>query len=85
MPHPARFAGALLAIGATLLGVGYWIEGKAWLAQRLLERSWIAHLEDGRAHPPWPWAGKFAQAAGQTGRPGLRTDPPGQPLWSNSL
>ena len=56
MPHPARFAGALLAIGATLLGVGYWIEGKAWLAQRLLERSWIAHLEDGRAHPPWPWA-----------------------------
>jgi len=56
MPHAARFAGALLAIGVSLLGSGYWIEGKAWLAQRLLERSWIAHLGDGRAHPPWPWA-----------------------------
>lgn len=46
----------MLTAGAALLLGGCWIEAKAWIAQHLLERSWIAHLEDGRAHPPWPWA-----------------------------
>ena len=56
MSNRTRLAVAMLTTGAALLLGGCWIEAKAWIAQRLLERSWIAHLEDGRAHPPWPWA-----------------------------
>ena len=49
MSNRARLAVAMLTTGAALLLGGCWIEAKAWIAQRLLERSWIAHLEDGRA------------------------------------
>ncbi len=59
---------ALLSLGLGLwqLGGAGWIHAKAWLAQRLLERSWAATLDDGggggtsgtAATPqrPWPWA-----------------------------
>jgi len=54
---PRRTLGLLLIVGACgLLGSGGWIHTKAWLAQCLLERSWLAKL-DGESQPrPWPWA-----------------------------
>ncbi len=44
---------ALLLAGAIPLG---WVQGKAWLAQVLIARSWsAAQAGDARARP-WPWA-----------------------------
>lgn len=54
---------ALLGLAALSLALGLWqlggaaaIHGKAWLAQRLLERAWSATLAGGQAIKPWPWA-----------------------------
>lgn len=46
----------LAAVAAWQAAVAAWIPAKAWLAQRLLERTWMAARRDGRAAPPWPWA-----------------------------
>lgn len=54
---------ALLGLAALSLALGLWqlggaaaIHGKAWLAQRLLERAWTATLAGDGAVKPWPWA-----------------------------
>jgi sortase A len=48
---------AVLLLAALALGLdGLYIPLKAALAQQLLERAWQRSLQDGEAHPPWPWA-----------------------------
>ena len=49
---------ALAAAGAALLAAGFWMPAKAELAQRLLNRAWLATLASGGAEHvrPWPWA-----------------------------
>jgi sortase A len=51
-------AGALLVLGAggALLGRGGYLEAKARLAQRLVDRAFAALLQDGDPHRPWAWA-----------------------------
>ncbi|GAB4394752.1 MAG: hypothetical protein Tsb0032_22800 [Kiloniellaceae bacterium] len=46
----------LLALGLLQLGGAAAIHGKAWLAQRLLDRAWAATLAGERQVRPWPWA-----------------------------
>ena len=46
----------LLALGLWQLGGAALIHGKAWLAQRLLDRAWAATLAGGHEVKPWPWA-----------------------------
>ncbi|RLT99394.1 class GN sortase [Ketobacter sp.] len=47
----------LLMVGAIwLLGESAYLAAKAQLAQVLLDDAWQKHLQDGRAHRPWPWA-----------------------------
>ncbi len=49
-----RYTGlALLLAGAMPLG---WVQGKAWLAQALIARSWAAEQAGDHRQPPWPWA-----------------------------
>ncbi|MEO3428523.1 class GN sortase [Pelagibius sp. CAU 1746] len=45
-----------LALGLWQLGGAALIHGKAWLAQRLLDRAWSATLAGAREVRPWPWA-----------------------------
>ncbi|MEZ5500478.1 MAG: class GN sortase [Steroidobacteraceae bacterium] len=53
----------LLALpGIGLLGNGGWIQAKAWLAQRLIERSWLQARNGVIAPRPWPWADTTAIA-----------------------
>ena len=48
----------LLAFGAWQVGGAVWINGKALVAQLLLERGWNARLagQGENAAKPWPWA-----------------------------
>ncbi len=46
----------LLALGLWQLGGAAVIHGKAWLAQRLLDRAWAATLAGEDEAKPWPWA-----------------------------
>lgn len=45
-----------LALGLWQLGGAAAIHGKAWLAQRLLDRAWSDTLAGARQAKPWPWA-----------------------------
>lgn len=45
----------LVGGGGTLAHHGY-IRAKGVLARHLIDRALGAHLRDGRAHRPWPWA-----------------------------
>ncbi|HMA13219.1 MAG TPA: class GN sortase, partial [Kiloniellaceae bacterium] len=45
-----------LALGLWQLGGAAAIQGKAWLAQRLLDRAWSETLAGGPPVKPWPWA-----------------------------
>jgi sortase A len=45
-----------LALGLWQLGGAAAIHGKAWLAQRLLERAWADTLAGAEEAKPWPWA-----------------------------
>ena len=54
---------ALLGLAALSLVLGLWqlggaalIHGKAWLAQRLLDRAWAETLAGAEQVKPWPWA-----------------------------
>ncbi|MGF1629985.1 MAG: class GN sortase [Kiloniellaceae bacterium] len=54
---------ALLGLAALSLALGLWqlggaalIHGKAWLAQRLLDRAWTETLAGAGEVKPWPWA-----------------------------
>ena len=50
------FGTLLLLLAAWQAGAALYIDAKAWLAQRLLERAW-AQTVAGEAHvKPWPWA-----------------------------
>ncbi len=59
MAERARFSwlyGMLLLAGAVLLGQGSYLQGKAWLAHWLIERSWQRGVAEGGEMRPWPWA-----------------------------
>ena len=58
IPNRSLFGLALLllALGLWQLGGAAVIHGKAWLAQRLLERAWAVTLAGGGPVKPWPWA-----------------------------
>ena len=53
----AAAAGLMLAAGLWFVGDAAWLQGKALLAQALIERAWAANL-DGRSPQarPWSWA-----------------------------
>jgi sortase A len=48
--------GVLIALGAALLAMGFWLPAKAELAQQLLNRAWTRTTEGDAAAKPWPWA-----------------------------
>lgn len=63
MPRALTLNRTLLGLAALALVLGLWqlggaaaIHGKAWLAQRLLDRAWAQTLAGGQAVKPWPWA-----------------------------
>jgi len=62
----------LLTLGLWQLGGAAWIHGKAWLAQRLLDRAWAETLAGGREVKPWPWADTWPVARLQV--PALEID-----------
>lgn len=45
-----------LVIGSLLVGKGFWIHGKAMLAQSLTQMAWGRTLQGERDVKPWPWA-----------------------------
>ena len=52
-----RFAvGVLIALGAALLAMGFWLPAKAELAQHLLNRAWDRAAAGDPEAKPWPWA-----------------------------
>ena len=61
-----------LVPGAGLLGERAWMEAKACLATRLIDRSLRAHLRDGRVHRPWSWADTHPVARLEAPRLGIR-------------
>lgn len=63
MPSALTQNRVLLGFALLCLGLGFWqlggaglIKGKAWLAQRLLDRAWAATLAGEHGVKPWPWA-----------------------------
>lgn len=61
----------LLIAGASLVAEAAWIDAKAWLAQRLLERAWT-HAQNGGGEPkPWPWADTYPVARLRFARQGV--------------
>ena len=67
-------AGAVLLLGAggALVGQRAYLEAKALLAQRLIERAFAVHLRDGRPHRPWSWADTYPIAVLTLDRLGIR-------------
>ncbi|MGV6825448.1 MAG: class GN sortase [bacterium] len=49
-------AAALLIVGLLMIGKGSYIYAKAWLAQQLLEVSWVSRQQGTEESRPWPWA-----------------------------
>jgi sortase A len=62
----------LLGVGSLLLGEQGYLKVKARLAEILIGRAFAAHLEDGRPHPPWPWADMHPIARLDVARLGVR-------------
>ena len=64
---------ALVALfcGGTLLGRDLYLRAKGAVAAVLIDRAWAAHLDDGDAHRPWPWADFTPVARIEIGRRGL--------------
>lgn len=59
-----RSLACLLAVaGFGFLGSSYWIEGKAVVAQILLERAWAATIEENRPVRAWGWADTWPVAS----------------------
>jgi sortase A len=50
------FCVALIAAGGLLLTEQGWLRVKAAVAEVLIDRAFVAHLHDGKAHRPWSWA-----------------------------
>ena len=63
---------ALLAPGGTLLAEQGWLAAKAFVAARLIERAFVAHLRDGGVHLPWSWADTHPVAQLEVPRLALR-------------
>ena len=72
--HRLLFAGAVLLLGAggALLGHRGYLEAKAILAGRLIDRAFAAHLRDSKAHRPWTWADTYPIAILELERLGIR-------------
>lgn len=70
----AVLAVALLLSGISLVGGRAYLAAKAALAGVLIDRALARHLEDGRPHPPWPWADMHPIALLEV--PGLGIDRP---------
>jgi len=68
----AACAVLLLGAGGALLGQRAYMEAKALLAQRLIERAFAVHLRDGRPHRPWSWADTYPIAVLTLDRLGIR-------------
>jgi sortase A len=66
------FAILLFGAGGALVGRRGYLEAKALLAQRLIERAFAAHLRDGRPHRPWSWADTYPIAVLEIGRMSVR-------------
>lgn len=47
---------ALVIIGLLISGKGIYMQGKALLAQQLLNFAWARYLQDGELHKAWVWA-----------------------------
>lgn len=59
-----------LILGLLLVAQGGWIQGKAVLAQILLQQAWAQTLKDGQVHKSWPWADHWPVA--EISFPGMR-------------
>ncbi len=46
----------MLIVAAAAASQGLWIQGKALLAQQLLQQAWNDTLHTGKNQKPWPWA-----------------------------
>lgn len=46
----------ILIAGACLMGRALYLHAKAELAGILIRRAWVASIQSGEAHKPWPWA-----------------------------
>ncbi|MFM9862925.1 MAG: class GN sortase [Micropepsaceae bacterium] len=56
MSLSTAFAAALIVAGACFLGQAAYIQGKAMLAQVLLDRAWETTLSSGKSTKAWAWA-----------------------------
>lgn len=65
-------AAMLSLAGGLTLGEQAWMAAKAALAEKLIERSFEAHLEDGGIHRPWNWADMHPVARLEVPRLGVR-------------
>jgi sortase A len=65
-------AALALAAGGALLGRDGYLHAKALLAERLIDRAFVAHLRDGRPHRPWGWADTTPIALLEVERLGIR-------------
>lgn len=62
---------ALLLVGIWQFGHGVYLEGKAWLAQRLLRQAWEETLGGKQKVRPWPWADTWPVARLRVARLGV--------------
>ena len=62
----------LLAIGTWQIGAAGYIEGKAWLAQHLLDHAWKETLTGKRHVKAWPWADTWPIASIEVPRLGVK-------------
>ncbi len=53
----------LLLFGIALCAHASWMPAKAWLAEKLIQRSWQNFQQTGKTLKPWPWADTHAIAS----------------------
>lgn len=70
--HVFVLGAAFVVLGALLLAEQAWIGGKGLLAEWLIERAFVAHLDDGEPHRPWAWADTHPVARLSVPRLGIR-------------
>jgi sortase A len=58
----------LLLVGGALCAHASWMPTKAWLAEKLIQRSWQHFQKTGETLKPWPWADTHAIASLQFAR-----------------
>lgn len=56
------FVALVLFSGASLTARAMYLHAKAELASVLIHRAWSKTVEDGKPHPPWPWADTYPVA-----------------------